>query len=77
MVLSCTNKQLLLQAETSEDLLEWKAALEEALANAPSAANGIGQDGGSKNDQPDASDSPKKECKFYIHTAASHVYRFT
>ncbi|XP_015074058.1 rho GTPase-activating protein REN1 isoform X2 [Solanum pennellii] len=34
-----------LKAETSEDLLEWKTALEEALADAPSAALVMGQNG--------------------------------
>ncbi|KAL8492286.1 hypothetical protein ACS0TY_023786 [Phlomoides rotata] len=40
-----------LKAETLEDLFEWKAALEEALANAPNAAIVMGQNGLFKNDQ--------------------------
>lgn len=45
-----------LKAETSEDLLEWKTALEEALANAPSAALVMGQNGIFRNDQANAVD---------------------
>ncbi|KAM3383660.1 hypothetical protein ACQJBY_008377 [Aegilops geniculata] len=43
-----------LKAETSEDLLEWKTALEEALAQAPNAALVIGHNGIFRNDTPDA-----------------------
>ncbi|KAK1405576.1 rho GTPase-activating protein REN1-like [Heracleum sosnowskyi] len=52
-----------LKAETSEHLSNWKAALEEALANARSAADGIGQGGVLINDQSDAADTPTKESK--------------
>lgn len=45
-----------LKAETTEDLLEWKTALEEALANAPSAALVMGQNGIFRNDQTNAVD---------------------
>ncbi|KAL3830394.1 hypothetical protein ACJIZ3_019196 [Penstemon smallii] len=45
-----------LKAETSEDLHEWKAALEEALANAPPAALVMGQNGILRNDQSSATD---------------------
>ncbi|KAJ8551139.1 hypothetical protein K7X08_000509 [Anisodus acutangulus] len=45
-----------LKAETSEDLLEWKTALEEALENAPSAALVMGQNGIFRNDQANAVD---------------------
>ncbi|KAK3038349.1 hypothetical protein RJ639_031445, partial [Escallonia herrerae] len=45
-----------LKAETLEDLHEWKDALEEALANAPSAALVMGQNGIFKNDQAEAAD---------------------
>ncbi|XP_031118973.1 rho GTPase-activating protein REN1-like isoform X2 [Ipomoea triloba] len=46
-----------LKAETLEDLLEWKAALEEALANAPNAALVMGQNGVFRNDQGNALDA--------------------
>ncbi|XP_019153212.1 PREDICTED: rho GTPase-activating protein REN1-like isoform X3 [Ipomoea nil] len=46
-----------LKAETLEDLLEWKAALEEALANAPNAALVMGQNGMFRNDQGNALDA--------------------
>ncbi|KAM7514510.1 hypothetical protein LguiA_004093 [Lonicera macranthoides] len=45
-----------LKAETLEDLYEWKTALEEALANAPSAALAMGQNGILRNNQADAAD---------------------
>ncbi|TMW98394.1 hypothetical protein EJD97_004101, partial [Solanum chilense] len=41
-------------AETSEDLYEWKTALEHALAQAPSAALVMGQDGIFRNDASDS-----------------------
>ncbi|XP_059279639.1 rho GTPase-activating protein REN1 isoform X1 [Lycium ferocissimum] len=50
-----------LKAETSEDLLEWKTALEEALANAPSAALVMGQNGIFRNDQANAVDVSLEE----------------
>ncbi|KAK3030730.1 hypothetical protein RJ639_036534 [Escallonia herrerae] len=50
-----------LKAETLEDLHEWKDALEEALANAPSAALVMGQNGIFKNDQADAADAKDRQ----------------
>ncbi|XP_073142383.1 rho GTPase-activating protein REN1 isoform X2 [Henckelia pumila] len=52
-----------LKAETLEDLHEWKAALEEALKNAPSAALVIGPNGKLKNDQPNAADVSSEQSK--------------
>ncbi|KDP41464.1 hypothetical protein JCGZ_15871 [Jatropha curcas] len=50
-----------LKAETSEDLYEWKTALENALAQAPSACLAMGQNGIFKNDQLEgANDSPEQ-----------------
>lgn len=46
-----------MQAETMEDLHEWKAALEEALSNAPNAALVSEQNGTFKNDQINAADA--------------------
>ncbi|KAK4380344.1 hypothetical protein RND71_002206 [Anisodus tanguticus] len=43
-----------LKAETSEDLYEWKTALEHALAQAPSAALVMGNDGIFRNDASDS-----------------------
>ncbi|KAK1276913.1 hypothetical protein QJS04_geneDACA003749 [Acorus gramineus] len=43
-----------LKAETSEELLEWKIALENALAQAPSAALVLGQNGIFRNDAAEA-----------------------
>ncbi|KAJ9560395.1 hypothetical protein OSB04_005555 [Centaurea solstitialis] len=48
-----------LKAETTEDLNEWKAALDEALANAPSVSPMAGQGGTVKNEKDDSAD----ECK--------------
>uniref|UniRef100_A0A0E0QC73 Rho-GAP domain-containing protein n=1 Tax=Oryza rufipogon TaxID=4529 RepID=A0A0E0QC73_ORYRU len=42
-----------IQAETSEDLFEWKTALEEALAQAPNAALVMGHNGIFRNDTTD------------------------
>lgn len=52
-----------LKAETLEDLHEWKAALEEALKNAPSAAFVTGPNGKLKNDQPNAADVSSEQSK--------------
>lgn len=55
---------LAMQAETLEDLHEWKAALEEALSNAPNAALVMGQNGIFKNDQLNAADVSSEQCVF-------------
>ncbi|GJX98826.1 Rho GTPase-activating protein REN1-like protein isoform X1 [Tanacetum coccineum] len=52
-----------LKAETSEDLQEWKTALEEALENAPSAGTGLGQTGISKNDKGENADGSHEQSK--------------
>lgn len=52
-----------LKAETLEDLQEWKAALEEALSNAPSAALVMGQNGIFRNDQSNAVDASLEQVK--------------
>lgn len=52
-----------LKAETLEDLYEWKAALENALAQAPSAALVMGQNGILKNNQTDPSDGSWDQLK--------------
>lgn len=53
----------MLQAETLEDLYEWKAALENALAQAPSTAhaNGI-----LKNDKIESNDGSSETCMPFI-----------
>nr|GMD99556.1 rho GTPase-activating protein REN1 [Ipomoea batatas]GMD99558.1 rho GTPase-activating protein REN1 [Ipomoea batatas] len=51
------------KAETLEDLLEWKVALEEALANVPSVALVIGQNGMLRNDQVNATDVSSEKSK--------------
>ncbi|XP_031121242.1 rho GTPase-activating protein REN1-like isoform X2 [Ipomoea triloba] len=50
-----------LKAETLEDLLEWKTALDEALANAPSAALMVGQNGVFQANGADASSEQSKD----------------
>ncbi|XP_019175030.1 PREDICTED: rho GTPase-activating protein REN1-like isoform X2 [Ipomoea nil] len=52
-----------LKAETLEDLLEWKTALEEALVNAPSAALMVGQNGVFRNDQANGVDASSEQSK--------------
>ncbi|GMP45763.1 hypothetical protein CsSME_00014166 [Camellia sinensis var. sinensis] len=52
-----------LKAETLEDLYEWKAALEEALALAPSATLVMGQNGIFRNDQADTFDGYVDQLK--------------
>ncbi|KAI3523870.1 hypothetical protein L1887_02336 [Cichorium endivia] len=47
-----------LKAETSEDLFEWKTALEHALAQAPSAALVMGHNGIFRNDTTDSIEGP-------------------
>lgn len=55
---------LVMQAETMEDLHEWKAALEEALSNAPNAALVTGQNGMFKNEQSNTADASSDQCIF-------------
>ncbi|XP_043709396.1 rho GTPase-activating protein REN1-like isoform X2 [Telopea speciosissima] len=52
-----------LKAETSEDLYEWKNALETALAQAPSAALVMGQNGIFRNDATDSADGNLEQCR--------------
>ncbi|KAH1110565.1 hypothetical protein AAZX31_04G089400 [Glycine max] len=52
-----------LKAETTEDLYEWKTALENALALAPSAANVTEQNGIFRNDQTDSIDISLDQLK--------------
>ncbi|KAF9687373.1 hypothetical protein SADUNF_Sadunf02G0086800 [Salix dunnii] len=52
-----------LKAETSEDLYEWKTALENALAQAPSASLVMGQNGIFQNDQADGADGSLEQLK--------------
>ncbi|XVE95204.1 hypothetical protein REPUB_Repub02eG0076100 [Reevesia pubescens] len=49
-----------LKAETLEDLYEWKAALENALSQAPSSAHVMGQNGIFRNNKADAVDGSKE-----------------
>ncbi|KAJ9560381.1 hypothetical protein OSB04_005541 [Centaurea solstitialis] len=51
-----------LKAETTEDLNEWKAALDEALANAPSVSPMAGQGGTVKNEKDDSADGSSEQC---------------
>jgi hypothetical protein len=51
-----------MQAETSEDLFEWKTALEEALAQAPNAALVMGHNGIFRNDTADTYEGATPNC---------------
>jgi hypothetical protein len=55
-----------MQAETLEDLFEWKAALEHALAQAPNAALVMGQNGIFRNDSVDTIEGSAEQCKAYL-----------
>lgn len=63
-----------LQAETLEDLYEWKAALENALSQAPSAAVVMGQNGVLKNDQAEAADGSAEQCMLLLIKVVFHMY---
>ncbi|KAK9062702.1 hypothetical protein SSX86_019891 [Deinandra increscens subsp. villosa] len=52
-----------LKAETSEDLYEWKTALEHALAQAPNAALVTGQNGIFRNDTTDSNEGSFHQCR--------------
>ncbi|KAJ9545381.1 hypothetical protein OSB04_025088 [Centaurea solstitialis] len=63
-----------LKAETTEDLFEWKDALEAALANAPNACPAPGQNGLSKNDKgDDTADGSQEQSKDQPSAAKSAV----
>jgi hypothetical protein len=49
-----------------EDLYEWKAALENALVQAPSAAHVMGQNGIFRNDQTDSVDNSLDQCMPFL-----------
>ncbi|KAK9067812.1 hypothetical protein SSX86_011923 [Deinandra increscens subsp. villosa] len=52
-----------LKAETTEDLNEWKSALDEALANAPSASPKVGSTATPKNEKGDTADGSSEQSK--------------
>lgn len=55
------------QAETSEDLYEWKAALENAVAQAPSAALALGQNGIFHNEITESIEASHDQCMLLSH----------
>lgn len=64
---------LMIQAETTEDLYEWKTALENVLAHAPSAANAMGQSGIFRSYQADSLDIYLDQCMFLLLLGFIHV----
>ncbi|GAV66818.1 PH domain-containing protein/RhoGAP domain-containing protein/Lzipper-MIP1 domain-containing protein [Cephalotus follicularis] len=62
-----------LKAETTDDLYEWKAALENALAQAPTAALVMGQNGIFRNDKADAVDGSVEQVDNKQHPGKSMV----
>uniref|UniRef100_A0A2N9FKR3 Rho-GAP domain-containing protein n=1 Tax=Fagus sylvatica TaxID=28930 RepID=A0A2N9FKR3_FAGSY len=64
-----------LKAETLEDLYEWKAALENALAQAPSAGLVMGQNGIFRNDQTGSVDNSLDQLKDRLPVKSSVVGR--
>lgn len=75
---SSTYLILLIQAETSEDLFEWKTALEEALAQAPNAALVMGHNGIFRNDTTDVYEGAIPNCWFpyslFYHVTGSYSW---
>ncbi|WVY89383.1 hypothetical protein V8G54_034897 [Vigna mungo] len=55
-----------LKAETSEDLFEWKTALEQALAQAPNAALVMGHNGIFRSDASDSIEGDKRPIKSLV-----------
>ncbi|PNY11719.1 rho GTPase-activating protein, partial [Trifolium pratense] len=53
-------------AETTEDLYEWKTALENVMAHAPSATNVMGQSGIFRSDQADSLVKDKETVKYAV-----------
>ncbi|KAG6786337.1 hypothetical protein POTOM_007937 [Populus tomentosa] len=53
-----------LKAETSEDLYEWKTALENALAQSPSTSLVMGQNGIFQDNQADGADGSLEQCQY-------------
>ncbi|XP_043721738.1 rho GTPase-activating protein 7-like isoform X1 [Telopea speciosissima] len=64
-----------LKAESSEDLYEWKAALEQALAQAPNAALVIGHNGIFRNDTNDTIEGSFKQWRDKRHVKSLVVGR--
>lgn len=64
------------QAETSEDLFEWKTALENALAQAPNAALVMGHNGIFRSDTNDTIDGSFHQCLYFfiVHYRSSLKY---
>jgi len=63
----------MIQAETTEDLYEWKTALENVLAHAPSATNVMGQSGIFRSYQADSLDIYLDQCMFLLLFGFIHV----
>lgn len=64
------------QAETTEDLNEWKSALENALAQAPSVANTMGQNPIFSTDvAAEPAETPAEQCKLCCLSSFDHHFR--
>lgn len=58
----------MIKAESLEDLYDWKTALENALAQAPSTGSATGQNGILKNDKAEAANGSVEQCMvFFFH----------
>jgi hypothetical protein len=66
----------MIQAETTEDLYEWKTALENVLAHAPSATNVMGQSGIFRSYQADSLDIYLDQCMFLLLLGFIHIDLF-
>lgn len=68
------------QAESSEDLYGWKTALEQALAQAPSAALVMGHNGIFRNDTSDTMEGSICQClclSLYLGSRAFFLYWYS
>ena len=65
---------LIEQGETSEELQEWKTALENALAQAPSAAVVMGQNGILRNEIADSVEASFEQSTPVSYFCALHVF---
>jgi len=62
------------QAETTEDLNEWRSALESALAQAPSAVNTAGQHPIVSNDITEPAETAVEQCKLCLLLSKLHLW---
>ena len=60
----------MMQAETYDDLCEWKTSLEQALAHAPNATLIMGHNGIFRPETNEASEGSFHQCFFLFHVTS-------